>query len=160
MSSPTVKAIVVRSPYAQQIADGSKPIEYRCWKTHYRGWLAIVAARRRESGTDAGRVVCLVRITDCVEVGPKEFEWMLADPIPLTNRVELPGRLGLFDVSDQMPAQAMAVLTMMDKAPQAAAPPKRTAKRKAAPVARRSKPAREADDSLAVRGSGLCFYDY
>ena len=100
MSATPVKAIVVRSPWAQEIASGTKQIEWRCWRTHYRGWLAIVAARRRDSGTDAGRAVCLVRLTDCVEVGHKDYEWLLADPVPLAVRVEVPGRLGLFDVTE------------------------------------------------------------
>jgi ASCH domain len=81
-SLPTVKALIVRSPYAQQIASGKKRIEYRVWRTRYRGWLAIVAARRKESGPDAGRAVCLVRITDCVEHGPKDFHWKLGQSDP------------------------------------------------------------------------------
>ena len=111
MTAPTVKAIVIRSPYAQQIAAGTKRVEYRTWRTLYRGWLAIVAARRRESGNDAGRAVCLVRLVDCVEVGHKDFKWKLADPRPLSRRSpwEIPGRLGLFDVTGQLPAVVLAL---------------------------------------------------
>ena len=108
MNPPTVKAIVIRSPYAQQIAAGTKAMEYRSWRTVYRGWLAIVAARRRESGDDAGRVVCLVRLVDCVEAGHRDYEWHLSGPRPLAQRVELPGRLGLFDVTGHLPASVMA----------------------------------------------------
>ncbi len=108
---PTVKALVVHSPYAQRIADGTKPIEYRCWRTHYRGWLAIVAARRRESGSDAGRAVCLVKLTDCVQMGHKDFEWHLADPrqLPAARPILVPGRLGLFDVTDRLGPVAAAL---------------------------------------------------
>jgi hypothetical protein len=94
---PQVKALVAHSPYAQEIASGEKDVEYRSWSTHYRGWLAIVAARRRESGTDAGRCVCIVRLVDVVgQEG--DYRWLLSDPIPLTERWIIPGRLGLFTV--------------------------------------------------------------
>ena len=109
MKPTTVKALVIRSPYAQQIAAGAKAVENRSWRTHYRGWLAIVAARRRDSGADAGRVVCVVRLTDCVEAGHRDHEWLLADPRPLTERVELPGRLGLYDMTGQLPASVLAL---------------------------------------------------
>jgi hypothetical protein len=102
MALTTVKALVVHSPWAQEIASGEKEIEYRSWPTKYRGWLAIVAARRPESRADAGRAVCLVRLVDCVQIDEKDFEWHLADPTPIVERVEIPGRLGLFDVSDLM----------------------------------------------------------
>jgi hypothetical protein len=108
-AKPVVKALIVRQPYAGEIASGEKDIEYRSWSCQYRGWLAIVAARRRESGADAGRVVCLVKLVDVVDDGAGGFEWMLANPIPLTERIEIPGRLGLFDVTDKLPASALAM---------------------------------------------------
>jgi hypothetical protein len=104
-----VKALVVHSPYAQEIASGEKRIEYRCWSCRYRGWLAIVAARRRDSGADAGRVVCLVHLDDCIEAGPKDYEWHLSRPRPIAERIEIPGRLGLFEVSHLLPASVLAM---------------------------------------------------
>jgi ASCH domain-containing protein len=99
-----IKGLVVRTPFAQQIADGSKRIEYRSTRTNYRGWVAIIASRRKDSGDDAGRVVCLVRIIDCVENGRRDFHWKLANPIPIKQRVEIFGQLGLFDVPRRLPA--------------------------------------------------------
>jgi hypothetical protein len=42
-----MKAISVRQPFAGFIADGDKKIEFRRWKTDYRGPLVIVASQRR-----------------------------------------------------------------------------------------------------------------
>jgi hypothetical protein len=98
-----VKAIVIRYPYWKEILKGIKTIEYRSWRTIYRGWLAIVAARQRESGSSAGNIVCFIPLKDCVEVGSKDYEWMLGTPVPVKERVEIPGRLGLFDVTDKIP---------------------------------------------------------
>lgn len=104
-----MKAIVVRSPAAQEIASGEKTIEYRSWRTHFRGWLAIVAARRCDSGADAGRAVCLVRLVD-VEGSEGDYEWILADPIPLKQRVVIPGRLGLYDCLSFIPRDLLELI--------------------------------------------------
>jgi hypothetical protein len=106
---PTVKALVVHSPYAQEIASGEKPIEYRCWSCRYRGWLAIVAARRRESGADAGRCVCLVNLVD-IQGEEGNYEWMLENPIPLSQRVLIPGRLGIFDCVQYLPPELLKLI--------------------------------------------------
>lgn len=42
----TMKALVVRQPYASLIAGGWKTIETRTWKTDYRGPLAICAGKK------------------------------------------------------------------------------------------------------------------
>ena len=109
----TVWALVVRSPYAQQIASGKKRIEYRVRRARYRGWLAIVAARRPESGDDAGRVVCLVKLVDCTG-REGDYEWHLTSAIPLKQRWEVPGRLGLFDVTARVPPSVRKLLKGRD----------------------------------------------
>jgi hypothetical protein len=144
VTRPTVKALVVHSPYAQEIASGEKRIEYRCWPVRYRGWLAIVAARRRESGTDAGRAVCLVKLVDCVQAGHKDYEWMLESPVPLKERVDIPGRLGIFDVTDQLPASVLALARDGARAKPA---------RKAARVVPAAKPARKARARKVLPGT-------
>jgi hypothetical protein len=62
-----------------------------------------------------------VKLVDVVDDGAGGFEWMLANPIPLTERIEIPGRLGLFDVTDKLPASALAMIE--------AHPPMRAVKR-------------------------------
>lgn len=42
-----IKAITLWQPYASLIALGEKKYETRSWKTNYRGWLAIHAAKRK-----------------------------------------------------------------------------------------------------------------
>lgn len=41
-----MKAVSLWQPWASAVAEGLKPIETRSWRTSYRGWLAIHAARR------------------------------------------------------------------------------------------------------------------
>lgn len=45
-----MKAICIKQPWAQLIADGIKTIEIRSWKTKYRGKLLIVASTRPFEG--------------------------------------------------------------------------------------------------------------
>lgn len=127
-----VKAIVIHSPFAQEIASGEKDIEYRSWGSKYRGWLAIVAARQRDWGNDAGRAVCFVRLVDCREVGDKNFEWDLSNQCPLKYRLEIPGRLGLFDVTDLVPLESRLSMAAIDIAKPIVAAKKRRSKRRAA----------------------------
>ena len=126
MNTPTIKAIVVRSPWSQEIASGEKAIEYRTWPTYYRGWLAIVAARRRESGRDAGRAVCVVRLVDCVQAGHRDYEWVLTGPAALDRRVEVPGRLGLFELPADLAGQVWAAAGPVVPAPPVPTVPRRT----------------------------------
>jgi activating signal cointegrator 1 len=42
-----VRALTVFQPWASLIAAGLKPIETRCWATHYRGRIAIHAGKRQ-----------------------------------------------------------------------------------------------------------------
>jgi hypothetical protein len=94
-----MKCITVREPWAELIASGSKTVENRTWRTHYRGPLLIHAAK------PTGAIVATANLIDCVPLddakhldfaeGP--WCWLLADirriaPIPCK------GRQRLFDV--------------------------------------------------------------
>lgn len=96
------RALVVRQPYAAEIASGEKPVEYRDWITHYRGDLLITAAARREPGHPGpyACAVCVVRLDDVVQTreGP---EWLLSDPRPV-EPVPVSGKLKLWPVSDEL----------------------------------------------------------
>jgi hypothetical protein len=82
------RAISLSQPWASLVANGAKQYETRSWRTHYRGWLAIHAAKRfpREcralfSGTmfqlalkdyscaedlPCGGVIAIAKLVDCV----------------------------------------------------------------------------------------------
>lgn len=79
-----IKALSLWQPWAEAIRVGSKQIETRSWKTNYRGWLAIHAAKRPVdkgdkafndfaehwvgdlSKLDFGAIVCVVKLTGCL----------------------------------------------------------------------------------------------
>lgn len=71
-----MKALTICQPYAELIANGSKPIENRTWPTSYRGPLAIHAGKSRAwlddeddepSGMVFGAVIAVVELYACVK---------------------------------------------------------------------------------------------
>jgi hypothetical protein len=100
-----MRALSVRPPWAAMIANGSKTLEVRTWRTSYRGMLLICQSR-------GGGPVALVNLVDC-RVGQStdvmytggvsavgSFVWQLQ----LVRRVvgaPIKGRLGFYDVPDK-----------------------------------------------------------
>ena len=67
--------LIVKSPYANQIVDGTKKEEYRSRRTHIRGEIGII-----EAGTS--RLIGSVCLIDCI---PKKtqfgnYAWILKNP--------------------------------------------------------------------------------
>lgn len=106
-----MKCLSVKNPYAGWIADGSKTIELRSWRSHYRGPVVICASARGETtdhGMPDGVVRCLVDLVDVrpflkSDVAaaknawrPGLFAWVLTNRRPLPP-IPVKGRLSLFD---------------------------------------------------------------
>ena len=85
-----MKAITIKEPWAMMIALGETKNETRSWRTNYRGWIAIHAAKsmvgsRLENDTHTladqllgdqemplGAIVAIAKLTDCIEI-TKEY---------------------------------------------------------------------------------------
>lgn len=101
-----MKALTVKQPYAAYIADGHKTIEYRSWKTDYRGPLLITAsgtpAKYRETLDDGSIITlptgCAVCIVDLVDITGTsgDYEWHLQNPRPV-EAVPVKGKLNIWD---------------------------------------------------------------
>jgi len=70
-----MKALTILQPYAHLIAEGSKLVENRSWRTNHRGWLAIHAGKGTSLLDDwdgesdnmvFGAVVAFAHVYDCV----------------------------------------------------------------------------------------------
>lgn len=119
-----IKALSVRQPWAGLIACGEKPIEYRSWKTSYRGDLLICSSSGVESKQTmeeefpgmrfpqdfqkrfgpyftTGVALCVVdlyRIKETWSMGYCDCEWHLRNPRPLPEPFPVKGKLNLFSV--------------------------------------------------------------
>ncbi len=122
-----MKALSVRQPWAQWIANGEKTVEVRSRPTHHRGTLVICSSAQpspdfrdsvREHGLPLGRLVCVVNVVDCVPMTEEHFDaacflwddlrvlpedgawaWILADA-RVIEPVPQKGKLNLWKVDD------------------------------------------------------------
>lgn len=73
ITGDTLRALVVRQPFANLIRDGSKKIEVRFWPTTHRGDLLICAAKSADPASEYDgnqpRGVTLLHRVSCLWVG-------------------------------------------------------------------------------------------
>jgi hypothetical protein len=126
-----MKTLSIRQPWAELILQGRKTIELRTWRTHYRGPILIHAGYTLETDGCAtydvnpaalarGAIVGTVEIVEMVEFDHDSFAatrdqhldpgnwpgdvlgWRLADPQRLETPIPMRGRLGLFEVPEEV----------------------------------------------------------
>lgn len=125
-----MKALSVRQPWAELIAQGRKSIELRSWSTSYRGPLLIVAGRNWHSlGVELhgsigarGVSVCVGTLHDVRPATARDAQkacvrppsvcsgllaWELRDVVRVAE-VPVIGRLSLFDVTPEVLARLQA----------------------------------------------------
>lgn len=110
-SGETVKALSLLPEWAAAICDGLKTVEWRTWKTDYRGELLICASSRKLKGLISGHALCMVNLVDVVPFTKKHLNGALMDFMPepagyawIIDNVRLikpfpyKGKLHLYDV--------------------------------------------------------------
>lgn len=114
-----MRALSVKQPWAGWIAEGTKTIEVRTWRTNYRGAIVICASRepdwaaitpKRAKGLPLGVALCTVRLEDCRPMTEADasaahtslmkgrWAWVLGDLLNIQRPFPVTGRLGFFDV--------------------------------------------------------------
>lgn len=95
-----MKAISIREPYASEILEGEKTIEYRSWTTKYRGDLLICATQSPRTKL-SGKAVCIVNLHQITGDEFDGYEWHLKDVRPVEH-FPVKGKLGFYEV--ELPA--------------------------------------------------------
>lgn len=107
-----VKCLSIKQPFASAILTGQKDEEYRTWRTHYRGLLAIHAGKSimadrfdEYPNFDPKRIQrgVILGVVDLVDCQPDIYEpdvwaWMVRNPRWLARPLPYKGSLGVFDV--------------------------------------------------------------
>jgi hypothetical protein len=110
-----MKALTIHQPWASLIITGEKTLENRGWRTKYRGPLLIhasqtIAPTRMAFDLPRGVLLGIVDLIDCVplaDVAGQPFAegpicWKLANPRPFSRPIPLRGKMGVFDVPDEL----------------------------------------------------------
>jgi hypothetical protein len=104
-----MKAISLKQPWANMIANGQKTIETRTWPTKHRGEILIVSSKK-PAIDPAGCAVGILTIVDCrpmtkddeeaacCELYPGAWAWVLANVRKLAKPFPVKGTLGIYEV--------------------------------------------------------------
>lgn len=113
-----MKAISIQQPWAHDIIIGEKNYEYRTWSTDHRGDLLICSsANPKIEGTIPGHALCVVNITDVIQVtrknykeleldeppfqGEKLYAWKIED-VRLVEPFPVKGKLNFYYIDDSL----------------------------------------------------------
>src|ERR1700730_5019753 len=104
-----MKAISLKQPWANLVAEGRKTIETRTWSTKYRGKILIVSSKSPASPPPSGMALAIAEVIDCrpmteadeeaacCRVYPRAQAWILRD-IRKIEPFEVRGTLGIYEV--------------------------------------------------------------
>lgn len=106
-----MKAISIFPPFAMLIMQGEKSVEWRSWKTDYRGDLLICSTAKRTPGCISGHALCVARLADVVPFtrdhlddaaldtlpSPAGYAWILKD-VRFIKPFPVKGQQGFFNV--------------------------------------------------------------
>jgi len=122
-------ALSIRQPWAELVISGRKSIEVRTWWAEYRGPLWIHVGQTEDvelskslglSGAFRGGFIGRVTLSTIIQfdrdrwdrwrnrhlsdgpMPPKAYGWILKDPVRLKEPVPASGKIGLFQLSDEM----------------------------------------------------------
>lgn len=97
-----MKALSVRGDYIMQMITGQKKIEYRTWKTNYRGPILMCSTTKKVAGAAPGYALCVMNLDRIVW---DDFDQCYYWYISLKNVIEpihVKGQLKLFSVDDDL----------------------------------------------------------
>lgn len=104
-----MKAISLKQPWANLVADGKKTIETRKWSTKYRGDL-IICSSQNPKIKPYGKALCIVELYDVrpmtrtdekkahIKFYPGAYAWMLRNLRKIDPPIPVKGSLGIFDL--------------------------------------------------------------
>ena len=97
-----MKAQSVRGDYIMDMIAGKKKIEYRTWKTNYRGPILMCSTAKKVAGAAPGYAICVVNLKS-IQYFPLEgfYHWNI-ELANVIKPIHVKGQLKLFNVDDNL----------------------------------------------------------
>lgn len=112
-----MKAISVQQPFAHWILCGEKNYEYRTWSTDHRGDLLICSsANPKIEGTIPGHALCVVNVTDVIQVTKKNYRELELDEPPACGEKLFAWKLENIRIVDPFPVKGKLNFYYVDDA--------------------------------------------
>ena len=97
-----IKALSVRGDFIMDMIAGKKKIEYRTWKTNYRGPILMCSTAKKVAGATPGYAICVVNLKS-IQYFPLEgfYHWNI-ELANVIKPIHVKGQLKLFNVDDNL----------------------------------------------------------
>ena len=97
-----IKALSVRGDFIMDMIAGKKKIEYRTWKTNYRGPTLMCSTAKKVAGAAPGYAICVVNLKS-IQYFPLEgfYHWNI-ELANVIKPIHVKGQLKLFNVDDNL----------------------------------------------------------
>lgn len=97
-----IKALSVRGDFIMDMIAGKKKIEYRTWKTNYRGPILMCSTAKKIAGAAPGYAICVVNLKS-IQYFPLEgfYHWNI-ELANVIKPIHVKGQLKLFNVDDNL----------------------------------------------------------
>ena len=97
-----IKALSVRGDFIMDMIAGKKKIEYRTWKTNYRGPILMCSTAKKVAGAAPGYAICVVNLKS-IQYFPLEgfYHWNI-ELANVIKPIHVKGQLKLFNVDDNL----------------------------------------------------------
>ena len=97
-----IKALSVRGDFIMDMIAGKKRIEYRTWKTNYRGPILMCSTAKKVAGAAPGYAICVVNLKS-IQYFPLEgfYHWNI-ELANVIKPIHVKGQLKLFNVDDNL----------------------------------------------------------
>ena len=97
-----MKALSVRGDFIMDMIAGKKKIDYRTWKTNYRGPILMCSTAKKVAGAAPGYAICVVNLKS-IQYFPLEgfYHWNI-ELANVIKPIHVKGQLKLFNVDDNL----------------------------------------------------------
>ena len=97
-----MKALSVRGDYIMDMIAGKKKIEYRTWKTNYRGPLLMCSTAKKVAGAAPGYAICVVNLKSIQYFSFEDLYYWNIELADVIKPIHVKGQLKLFNVDDDL----------------------------------------------------------